>query len=458
MPCRKAWCGPCYDAFELKEFPIMEPEDEDGFVTLKSEDKNRFLVARKGDHLTCPFQCDLCHFRNIQKRNPIRDKVEDIRLLRCIRRANLDAMWSREPQTVIKNFSLAVRAIDISKTLGIDHPFPVMGPFPVHDLFGMSAAVVTLTRSLDVGKYAATVQYGTMRKMRGVFSNAFHASAEGYCSSSVMAKDTRKLMLTECPTYGTFYELFSRGCHKRMGDIIKPDRALSLSVLHHVLGQVEKDWGAAGLGEKYKYALEAAFYLISYCGALRGEEVPMTDLNSVFKHWEEGNLNGARKHVAIGLMGRFKNQVGEKYHFIPLAAETRSGLKVRVWIGRLLDKYRAMGIFNGPMFRTSAGQPMKAGSMEEEFFARLEKTQEECPDLIPKDVVVTEEYGIYRSFRRGATSEATNRGVKREVIEANNRWRRVEKAEGKHTSSPMYEHYTDVRLIIDQLLIFSRNL
>jgi len=76
----------------------MEPEDEDGFVTLKSQDKLRFLVARKGDHLTCPFQCDLCHFRNIQKRNPIHNKVEDMRLLRCIRRANLDAMWSRESQ------------------------------------------------------------------------------------------------------------------------------------------------------------------------------------------------------------------------------------------------------------------------------------------------------------------------------------------------------------------------
>ena len=338
----------------------MEPEDEDGFVTLKSQDKLRFLVARKGDHLTCPFQCDLCHFRNIQKRNPIHNKVEDMRLLRCIRRANLDATWSRESQTVTKIFYLALRAIDISKALGIADPFPVMGPFPVQDVFGMSAAVVTLTRSLDVGKHAATVQFETMRKMRGVFSNAFHASAEGYCSSSVMAKDTRKLMLTECPTYGTFFELFTRGCHKRMGDIVKPDRALSLPILHHIMSLVEKDWQTAGPEERYKYALEACFYLISYCGALRGEEVPMTDLNSVFKHWNDGDIALPRRHVAIGLMGRFKNQIGEKYHFIPLAAETKSGLKIREWIGRLLDEYRSLGIFNGPMFRTAGGQQIKA--------------------------------------------------------------------------------------------------
>jgi hypothetical protein len=47
-------------------------------------------------------------------RNPTEAKVEDIRLLGCIHRVNLDAMWSRETQTVKKNFRLAVKAIDIA--------------------------------------------------------------------------------------------------------------------------------------------------------------------------------------------------------------------------------------------------------------------------------------------------------------------------------------------------------
>ena len=46
----------------------------------------------------------------------------------------------------------------------------------------------------------------------------------------------------------------------------------------------------------------------------------------------------------------------------------------------------------------------------------------ERPELIAKDVVISEEFGIYRSFRRGATLEATNRKVPKEVIEVNNRW------------------------------------
>jgi hypothetical protein len=66
------------------------------------EDDYRFEVARPGDHLLCPFQCELCLFRNIQGRLPLfgEGKLSDVVLLRALRRANLDAFWSREPNTV----------------------------------------------------------------------------------------------------------------------------------------------------------------------------------------------------------------------------------------------------------------------------------------------------------------------------------------------------------------------
>lgn len=54
-----------------------------------------FLVARDGDHLMVPFECDTCIFwklRNVAP-NPI-DCLKDKLLLACIRRVNLDAFWS----------------------------------------------------------------------------------------------------------------------------------------------------------------------------------------------------------------------------------------------------------------------------------------------------------------------------------------------------------------------------
>ena len=45
------------------------------------------------------FQCDLCYFRNLKQRDPGHSDL-DIRLVVDIRRANLDAFWARDLETV----------------------------------------------------------------------------------------------------------------------------------------------------------------------------------------------------------------------------------------------------------------------------------------------------------------------------------------------------------------------
>ena len=96
--------------------------------------------------------------------------------------------------------------------------------------------------------------------------------------------------------------------------------------------------------------------------------------------------------------------------------------------------------------------------MEAQFFRRLEVIQEMRPDLIPDQVDVAEEYGVSRSFRRGSTTEAGNRGVAAHIIEMNNRWRKAERSGASQTSLGMREHYTDVRLALLQLLRYSKAL
>ena len=76
---------------------MVKPQEQEGFYLTLESDKGRHMSARNGDHLMIPFQCELCHYRNLIKMNLVRDK-EDVTLLRAIRRANLDAFWSREPE------------------------------------------------------------------------------------------------------------------------------------------------------------------------------------------------------------------------------------------------------------------------------------------------------------------------------------------------------------------------
>ena len=75
--------------------------------------------------------------------------------------------------------------------------------------------------------------------------------------------------------------------------------------------------------------------------------------------------------------------------------------------------------------------------------------------LIPKDTSVEERYSVFRSARRGATTEARNREVPDEVIELNNGWRKKERARGKSASLPMIQHYTEDKLSSKIMLKFS---
>ena len=69
--CRRSWCGSCYKTHQALPFQIARPENDEGHKWRKKADQVRFTCARTGDMLSAPFQCDICWFVNIQKREPV---------------------------------------------------------------------------------------------------------------------------------------------------------------------------------------------------------------------------------------------------------------------------------------------------------------------------------------------------------------------------------------------------
>ena len=63
-----------------------------GVNYLVPDDPRRFKEARDGDHMMLTFQCDMCHFINIQHRLPIADSSADDLLIKVICRANLNSL------------------------------------------------------------------------------------------------------------------------------------------------------------------------------------------------------------------------------------------------------------------------------------------------------------------------------------------------------------------------------
>jgi hypothetical protein len=428
-------------------------------VLVNEEDKTSFLRARVGDHVVCPFQCELCHFRNMQGRSPMKRTgvLNDAETIDLIRRANLDAFWSREPTTIGHNLSKVNRVLQISHELGLDKPpVPRLGPWPVEDKFGMGAAVVLLKHSLDPGLTETSVQYNTLQKMKSAFVNLYHASVENQGSAIVGGRDGKQFVSMDASVYSDFFGRFQAGMHNRMGDRVVQDFGLSRGSMQKFQEVVEGEWIQAGVGRERKMEIAqlAVFVMVGYARALRGEEIPKLEITGLLKHFAEGD-NTTPKYVMLSLAGRFKQEDGERQHCLPVAAVTESGLRIRDWIRRLLELKVRGGQTRGLLFRRKHRSPAKLADFDEPLIERLAWIQETTEGLIPMTVDLWEVVGCRRSMRRGATTEALDVEVDASWIDANNGWRKFERAKGKMPSMAMRQQYAEMLQSLKHELNFS---
>jgi hypothetical protein len=449
------WCGSCYQKPPYNLFHHAQPSDESGVHWRSDKDKDRHLYARDGDHLITPLQCDLCVFRNLKGRNPT---TQDDFLMACIRQVNLDALWGRETATVGSTLRAVQQTIKALQQVHLTPPFPPLGPYSVKDSFGYAIAMAIIIKSRSARRYANYQQFESIRKLRAGFSNVFMASVLGNESLCTMGGNNKgKQFINNCPTNSPWFEQFARGCLSRMGQIVKQDRAVSLDLMHAFLGLVDQEWATANAKERADLAAIGAYATFAFCGSFRGLEVFLVDLHGLIKYTEERLKVEGKEFIIIPLLGRFKNELGDQYHLTPLIAETQSGIKVRVWAERLIEARQSERRTHGLAFGSADGT-CKYGWFEREILERFQVVQQKHPDIIPADVQVLEDYGVSRSFRRGATSEARARGVKPADIDIANRWRSFKDARGHRPRLAMRDHYSDIRLVIPALLRFSENL
>jgi hypothetical protein len=206
-PCQSVWCGECYRQGESDKFHINKGVDEDGNDMLDREsDANRYKTGIDGSHLMTPFQCDICIFRNLYKRDP-RSVTADKENLVVIRRMNLDSIWSREPSTISKNAQSLARLIRTCEGSGFCPELPKLGPFQVKDKSGFCVAFSMLIHSLRAGRHTKLyIQFDTIRKQRSAFSNVYFASADSEQFGTILAMGDRSNgQITKCPTHSFWF-------------------------------------------------------------------------------------------------------------------------------------------------------------------------------------------------------------------------------------------------------------
>jgi hypothetical protein len=138
-----------------------------------------------------------------------------------------------------------------------------------------------------------------------------------------------------------------------MGQDVRQDWAITLETMHALMQLFEEEWKKAVRWEQRELIASAAAYaLIAFCGSFRGNEVFLTNMLGLRKYL---GVTAKENYVIIPLLGCFKGEQHTRYHLAPMALETNSGLKVRVWIKRLVEVWEQAHQFKGPAFQGRLG-------------------------------------------------------------------------------------------------------
>jgi len=405
-----------------------------------------------------PFECDLCHFRNLNNRDPLTNYLTDLWTLLCIRRACLDAFWSRESGTVLGNLSRF--KLDYFSGLAVfsmECQLPVFGSAQVEDKVGMWGALFMLNASLRPGRNAPRVQFDVSRRTLS-WLNAMYQASSYATSEMVLTNQDKTFHIIQGPVTSLWRERNTKGFKRRVGIQRKQNEPLTMALMLAILKLAEEDWKRSKSAYEKKTIEEfVCFMIIGFMLSLRGEEVPLASLTGMLEYWSEGfNLGEHERHVMITLKGKFKGEDYLRWHCLPLADVSKSKVPSRRWLSRLVSRKISAGKMTGWLFARSAKKRGTIADYDPTFRAYLTRVRMLDGKLFLKGVEIGD-YSLRRSLRRGATSHAMNNEVHPTVIDEINRWRTYANARGCEAGFTLAQVYSSVRHTIPTKIKYSRS-
>ena len=382
-------------------------------------------------------------------RSPRPYSDRDQRVMSLLRRANLDLFWSRETTTIANNLGKVKLVISLWKDRDNFSPLPAITPWKEKDELGMSTAISMLEHSLEKGRIANYIQFDSCRTIRSAMSNIYTASASGNEDRMTFKSTTGSVFhLHNDPLQSVFMERFARGMKARMPIASARNLPLTGPIVKRILDRIEFDWALPTTSEKDRRILTmvAGYIVTTYTYSLRGNEGFWVDGDALCKHINVGRNAIPISHVVVALLGFFKAETGERMHVFSLSDITNSGIRVRVWLERVVGILVKEGKRECPAFCDEEGYTLTHDHVEEIIHPIIRSLQGSThlgQGALPEGVDVESFYRCDRSFRRGSATTAVVQKVKRESIEFVNRWRSFERNKGKSPNLQMLWHYAD---------------
>ena len=373
-------------------------------------------------------------------------------------------MWSREQGTVANTLAAVSRGRTMSVELGLVPQVIKMGPWPLADNQGFQTAIEMLRASQKKGKNDKTyVQFDTVRKIRTAYSTVYENSAlAGLHTGTFKGAHGNTFAVNHGLTDTRLFRKFMVGLEKRMGRLVIQNSGMSIELLLALLAEMEVEYGShtVDYSRRRELIMCGSAFVVLFSAALRGGEVLLGEASELVQRISEGKRHVSHPHVLFPMMGRFKGETGERNLIFCLANVSNSGIPNRRWLERLARLLKLEGRHKdaGPAFCDAEGFVLSSSSLNKELHRLLSNLQMSRPDLIANDVVVTEAYNVYRSFRRGATTRAREAKVPKDIIEINNRWSKVERKSGGMPRMSMADLYTEIKQALATKLCFSKSL
>ena len=100
-------------------------------------------------------------------------------------------------------------------------------------------------------------------------------------------------------------------------------------------------------------------------------------------------------------------QMGAKVD-VACAGTTSSRIEAGLWMERYVRELSESGVTSGYLYTLRPGQRSKLADFSEVFYEPLESIQKELNSVIPADLDVRKEHGLWRSIRKGVTAHTSN--------------------------------------------------
>jgi hypothetical protein len=133
--------------------------------------------------------------------------------------------------------------LKLSDKVGLEGPYLAQGPFPYFDHCGYEVAIQMVLQSREPGLHSENYQqWDTIRKLRTAYSNQVRASVFANRTPLSIGDDSGKsyMRIGSDPCASLWFQRFTMGCCRRMGQDWRPDRVISIEQMLSLLLVVEE--------------------------------------------------------------------------------------------------------------------------------------------------------------------------------------------------------------------------